>query len=156
MVGAQFGGVLGEHDPFVRADGAQQAGEEGRLPEPMTETPLVMDTRRMISINPGSGPVEDATEQQSAENIQTFVMDLAKEHGLAVASIDRTPLADYGEGRFAFDLGFTDGRHAEVQMPGIPVDRIRAGGTRLYVDGSSWHWDFALRQCRPPDLGDGS
>lgn len=105
----------------------------------------------MTFINPGSGPVEGATEQQAAENIQAFIADLAKEHGLAVASIDRTPLADYGEGRFAFDLGMANGRHVEVQMPGLPVDRIRAGWTRLYVDGSSWYWDFALRQCRPPD-----
>ncbi|MEU5133400.1 hypothetical protein [Streptomyces californicus] len=110
----------------------------------------------MISINPGSGPVEEATEQQAAENIQAFIADLAKEHGLAVASIDRTPLADYGEGRFAFALGITDGRRIEIQMPGVPVDRIRAGWARLYVDGSSWYWDFALRQCQVPDSGDGS
>lgn len=47
VVGAQFGGVLGEHDPFVRADGTQQAGQEGRLPETVTETPLMTDTRLM-------------------------------------------------------------------------------------------------------------
>ncbi|MFF9084391.1 hypothetical protein ACF1BR_32365 [Streptomyces rubiginosohelvolus] len=110
----------------------------------------------MVSVNPGSGPAEEATEQQAAENIQAFIADLTKEQGLAVASIDRTPLADYGKGRFAFDLGITDGRHIEIQMPGAPVERIRDGWTRLYVDGSSWDWEFALRQCQAPDRGDGS
>lgn len=49
MIRPQFGGVLGEHDPLVHTDRAQQAGEERRLPETLAETPLVMDTRKMKS-----------------------------------------------------------------------------------------------------------
>lgn len=110
----------------------------------------------MSFINPGSGPVAEATEQQAVDNMQAFHADLAKQHSLAVASITRTPDTDYGDGRYAFELVMTDDRHIEIQMPGGPLDQMREGWVRLYVDGNSWYWDFALDSCLPLDLGDGS
>lgn len=115
-----------------------------------------------IVINPGSGPVANATAEQAAVNIKQFVADLAV-RGLNVVDIGRTPEADYdlqdNDGRFAFDLTFDDGSVAAVQMPGIPVERVRWLGPdqdiwqfpRLYVDGNSWVWFFALNACHDAD-----
>lgn len=116
----------------------------------------------MIIINPGSGPVAGATAEQAARTMQQFVHDLG-ERGLTVASYMRNAAADYDaddhDGRFAFDLTFTDGRTAQIQMPGLPVDKVRWLGPdqdiwqfpRLYVDDGSWVWFFALNACHPDD-----
>lgn len=115
-----------------------------------------------VIINPGSGPVPDATEGNAATNITVFADDLRRA-GLSVADCTRTPDADYGDGRYAFALAMTDGRTIEIQMPGLPVDRVRymdADGQniwdfpRLYVDDSSWVWKFALGACEPDDEED--
>lgn len=100
-------------------------------------------------LNPGSGPVPDATEEQAVENMAAFVDELRASYGVNVASFARTPNSDYGDGRWAFELLTDGGRRIEVQMPGAPLKQLREEWTRLYVDGSSWYWEFALRQCRP-------
>lgn len=114
-----------------------------------------------VIINPGSGPVPDASEAHAATNVTVFGDDLRRA-GIVVASCSRTPDADYGEGRFAFTLTTDDGRSIEIQMPGLPVEQVRFLGEdgqniwdfpRLYVDGSSWVWKFALSVCQP-DEGD--
>ena len=113
-----------------------------------------------IFINPGSGPVGDATADQAAVNIQQFVADLAARN-LQVVETRRNLNDDYdrqaGDGRFAFDLTFDDGRIVQIQMPGLPVERVRWLGSdqdiwqfpRLYVDDASWVWFFALNVCHP-------
>lgn len=116
----------------------------------------------MIIINPGSGPVADATLDQARENMNTFVADLmAAGHESAAwsralhmnASQDRN-------GRFSFSVHMVSNGIAhehEISMPGVPLDRVRWLGEesgniwdfpRLYVDGSSWIWAFALGACR--------
>jgi len=101
-----------------------------------------------IVINPGSGPVDGATAEQAAAAMEQFVRDLA-ERDITVDSCIRNSGADYDAedhgGRFAFDLAFGDGRTAQIQMPGLPVERVRWLGQdqdiwqfpRLYVDDSS-------------------
>ena len=51
-----------------------------------------------------------------------------------------------------------DERTIEIQMPGLPVDRVRFldedgqniwDFPRLYVDDSSWVWKYALSVCEP-------
>lgn len=113
-----------------------------------------------IVINPGSGPVDGANAAQAARAMQQFVHDLG-ERGITVGSYIRNEGADYDaedhDGRFAFDLAFTDGRTAQVQMPGLPVEKVRWLGPdqdiwqfpRLYVDDNSWVWFFALNACHP-------
>ncbi|MFF3848019.1 hypothetical protein [Streptomyces sp. NPDC002328] len=113
----------------------------------------------IVVINPGTGPVPQASEAHAATNITVFADDLRRA-GLGVDSCERTPAADYGDGRYAFTIAMADGRSIEIQMPGLPVDQVRFidGDSqniwhfpRLYVDGSSWVWKFALGACEPDD-----
>ena len=115
-----------------------------------------------IVINPGSGPVDGATEEHAAINITVFGDDLRRA-GLGVDGCTRIPDADYGDGRYAFALAMTDGRTIEIQMPGLPVDRVRFVDNehqniwdfpRLYVDDGSWVWMFALSACEPDEEED--
>ncbi|MBY8341983.1 hypothetical protein LXH13_06300 [Streptomyces spinosirectus] len=116
----------------------------------------------MIIINPGSGPVSEATEENATGNTAVFVLDLGAK-GLPVSDAVRHPEADYGDGRYAFTLAMADGRSIEIQMPGLPVERVRYLGEdgqniwdfpRLYVDDSSWVWNYALDACEPDDEDD--
>ncbi|WP_020118843.1 hypothetical protein [Streptomyces canus] len=102
-------------------------------------------------LNPGSGPVPDATEEQATANTAAFVDELRTSYSVNVVSFVRAATSDYGEGRWAFELLTDDERRIEVQMPGAPLKQVREEWTRLYVDGSSWYWEYALRQCRRND-----
>jgi hypothetical protein len=102
----------------------------------------------MTIINPGSGPVNNATEENAAENIKHYILD----NGVEGVEFVRIPNKDYGNGRFAFLLWKNTICH-EIQMPGLPLERVRFVDSegqniwdfpRLYVDGSSWVWKFAL------------
>lgn len=112
-----------------------------------------------IIINPGTGPVADATEANAAVNITVFGDDL-RAAGLDVHGCNRLRDDDYGDGRYAFEVAMADGRTIEIQMPGLPVERVRFMGEdgqniwhfpRLYVDGSSMVWEFALSACEPDE-----
>ncbi|WP_331727485.1 hypothetical protein OG871_40570 (plasmid) [Kitasatospora sp. NBC_00374] len=115
-----------------------------------------------VIINAGSGPVPDTdrtTAAAAAENMTQFVADLAG-LGTTVAVCTATPDGDSGDGRYAFRLDLADGRAVDVEMPGIPLDQVRYMGAagqdiwdfpRLYVDGSSWVWRYALGACGPAE-----
>ncbi len=105
----------------------------------------------MILLNPGSGPVPDATEEQAVANMSEFVSELGAHYDVTVVSHARAAASDYGDGRWAFELLTDDERRIEVQMPGAPIKQVREEWTRLYVDGSSWFWEYALRQCQRGD-----
>ncbi|MFB7378582.1 hypothetical protein ACFC6U_27900 [Kitasatospora purpeofusca] len=110
-----------------------------------------------VIINPGSGPVPGADRRAADENMTRFVEDLA-DQGIIATGFLATPNDDYGDGRYAFRLNLPDGRTAEVQMPGLPLDQVRwmnepdqnfGNYPRLFVDGSSWVWWYALDRCGP-------
>ena len=116
----------------------------------------------IIVINPGSGPVSEATEEHAAANMAIFADDL-RAAGRAVDTFTRCADSDYGEGRYAYTLAMADGRSIEIQMPGLPVDQVRYldkpdqniwDFPRLYVDGSSWVWKYALGVCEPEETED--
>jgi hypothetical protein len=105
-----------------------------------------------IFLNPGTGAVEGALEANSIKNIKQFVKDCdptLKWHWR------RAKHLDYGNGRYAF-LVFCDEfkkTKIEIQMPGWELSKVRFEDTesqdvwdfpRLYVEGSSWLWMFAL------------
>jgi len=120
----------------------------------MTEQPAIS-----ISVNPGSGPVAEATEQNAIDNMAVFTDDL-RTRGITVTGSVRRPEADYGSGRYAFTVTTDDDHATEIQMPGLPVDQVRwlkSEGQdiwqfpRLYVDDGSWIWYFALDQFAGDD-----
>lgn len=109
-----------------------------------------------VAINPGSGPVDGGKVRASARAIAKFVADL-KLDGVCV---ERDATLDEG-GRFGWCLTL-DGRAVVVEMPGLPLRRVRWmrrkdqniwDFPRLYVDGSSWVWFYALNDARRGLLG---
>lgn len=103
----------------------------------------------MIIINPGSGPVADASEQAAQEAMRALLADLGP-------GWDRTPIATGPEddGRWPFRVRHRGGGCShDVDMPGWPIEEVRWLGPesgsiwdfpRLYVDGSSRVWKYAV------------
>lgn len=111
-----------------------------------------------IVINPGTGPVEGATLEHAKANMDVFCADL-RAAGIIATTISRVEAGD-DAGRFGYRLGTGDARTLDIEMPGLPLDQVRfidADGQdiwdfpRLYVDGGSWIWMFAVVACQPPD-----
>ena len=110
-------------------------------------------------VNPGTGPVQEACEEEAAKNIRQFVADL----GIEGLQCMRMPERDDGEGRFAWLL-FRDrsAQGCQIDMPGLPLPHVRYVSEeqnawhypRLYVDGNSWLWSFAidLHEAGRPDV----
>lgn len=97
----------------------------------------------MILINPGSGPCAGATKKTAYDNLERFIEELDID-GARWAS-DPDPSVESDDGRFAFVLANNE-RQVSVLMPGIPLESD--DWTRLYVDGSSWTWMFALSSAK--------
>jgi hypothetical protein len=102
----------------------------------------------MIIMNPGAGHVPDAHEKNAIANMSQLALDAE------LREYKRKPTDD-DEGRFAFDVIDKHGVARTVDMPGLPLERVRYVDKatqniwdfpRLYVDGSSWVWMFAVRQ----------
>lgn len=119
----------------------------------MTDQP-----RASIAINPGSGRVAESTEQNAIANMAVLLDDL-RTRSLNPSTFVRRAEADYGDGRYAFNV-LIDDANIEVQMPGLPIDQVRwlkSEGQdiwqfpRLYIDDSSWVWYFALDQFAGDD-----
>ncbi|MEU3529404.1 hypothetical protein AB0E62_37125 [Streptomyces sp. NPDC038707] len=113
-----------------------------------------------VVINPGTGPIPEATEEQATKNMTAFLLDLRTRDIPAYAISRRPATRDYGDGRYAYLVHLDDGTSTEVQMPGLPLDQVRWLGAdgqdiwqfpRLYVDDSSWIWYFALNCFEPDD-----
>lgn len=99
-----------------------------------------------VVINPGSGPVAESTYAQALQNMAVFVAEAG------CHSLTELLKPDQGDGRFKFFVCRGSTWH-EVDMPGIPLAKVRWMGEpdqdiwdfpRLYVDGSSWVWKFAV------------
>lgn len=106
----------------------------------------------MLVINPGSGPVAGSSRSAAIAAIEAFVKDLE----LPEVQVGDPPDAADSGGRFGFTLSLGE-RKVEVDMPGLPIERVRYMGEagqniwnfpRLYVDGSSWVWVYALNSAR--------
>lgn len=108
----------------------------------------------MIFINPGSESVENATEENAIENMKHFVVDLDKDVEV-IRYKERDYNNDYGDGRYCFILKHENYCY-EIQMPGLPLEQVRYMNSetqniwdypRLYLDGGSLIWKFALDLC---------
>ena len=100
----------------------------------------------VVVINPGSGPVSGATYAQALQNMAVFVADSG------LHSLTELLKPDLGDGRYRFFACRGNTWH-EIDMPGLPLSRVRWMAEpgqdiwdfpRLYVDGSSWVWKFAV------------
>lgn len=102
-----------------------------------------------LSINPGTGPVAGATAEHARANLDHFLTDLTNAgHTASYVATGDTPV----DGRWMYVIRVDD-RLWEIQMPGLPLDKVRYMAEdgqsawnypRLYVEGSSWLWTFAL------------
>jgi hypothetical protein len=110
-------------------------------------------------INPGTAPIEQAGEDLAATALSAFLaavharaaeMDqvpiMARTAGLAGDPV-RDPGADR-DGRFGWNLPFSDGRVVRLLMPGVALtlirDDITATAPCLYVNGHAWWWNDAV------------
>jgi hypothetical protein len=130
-------------------------------------------------INPGTEPIYRTLSKQvlvkhAESNMRVFVKDVRKQHGTRLG-IERANRKWDGDGRYAFwilrlgrcptcgrqytDRGRVHPRRVLVLMPGLVLDQVRYMGKpqniwhfpRLYVDGNSWVWCFAINAAG--DLG---
>jgi hypothetical protein len=103
--------------------------------------------------NLGNGPVAgDTCLDHAIANITTFIKELDMKDPPVSATM-RSPGHD-GTGRYQFDL-HRGIRTVDVDMPGLSIDEVRCtedsmprGCPRLYVDGNSWWWCYALDMAR--------
>lgn len=99
----------------------------------------------MLIINPGTEPVDGATEDNARTAVRLLVEDIAAT-GADTAWTDET-MTDQGGGRWSTTIT-VGGRPHEIEMPGCDPACTREGrpwySPRLYVDGSSWLWPYAL------------
>ena len=97
-------------------------------------------------INPGSGPVENASLADAETNVTALIADTGRPFTARYTGKEHN-------GRFAFELRIGD-EVREVDMPGLPLERVRSEDLlripRLYVDGSSWFWGFAVNILTEP------
>jgi hypothetical protein len=99
-------------------------------------------------VNPGTGPVQAHSLEHAEANMTAFAADLG---GGSFSSFGKEE-----EGRYLFTLHY-EGRRVEIWMPGCPLESVRYTGEpdqniwdfpRLYVNGNSWVWKFALNSAR--------
>lgn len=99
--------------------------------------------------NPGAGPINGRTQLREAlKNMTALKRDakLPRQRTRRRRSLD-------GDGRYGFWIRNNAGKVTTIAMPGIPLQHVRWRGhahedawlfPRLYVDGSSWLWRFAV------------
>ncbi|GGQ77461.1 hypothetical protein [Couchioplanes azureus] len=110
-------------------------------------------------INPGTTPAENASEALAVAALDVFLAEVrrraaemeAEPFKRRVAGLVGDPVRDPGpdrDGRFGWDLPFTDGRVVRLLMPGVRVevlrDDITASAPCLYVNGTAWWWTSAV------------
>lgn len=109
-----------------------------------------------VTINPGSGPAE-GDEESAMENMEQFVQDL-RDRRVEVKNFGRIPEDEQG-GRFPYEIECANSRFFDVDMPGVPLEQVRfldaedqniGDFPRIYVDGISWVWKFALNIIEEP------
>jgi hypothetical protein len=117
-------------------------------------------------INPGTAPVEGADEQAAAANLAVFldavrarVAGMGGPPAVRVSDLTGEPVRDPAadrDGRFGWDLPFSDGTLLRLLMPGADVSRLRddltAEAPCLYVNGNAYWWDAAVARVAAEGL----
>ncbi|GII22554.1 hypothetical protein Pme01_21510 [Planosporangium mesophilum] len=101
-------------------------------------------------INPGTLPVDGATEAAAAQNMTVFITAVLEQGGQLAGDPVRDPEADR-DGRFGYLLPVTSGSTVRVLMPGVDLQRVRddltVAAPCLYVDDEPWWWPSAVTQA---------
>lgn len=106
----------------------------------------------IVFVNPGSGAVLDATFENAKDNMNVFVQEAFPNGRVLFERVE----GNDGEGRWCYVLRRKN-RKTIVEMPGCALDKVRFANVRsqsawnyprLYVDGSSWLWCFAVEAVR--------
>lgn len=97
-----------------------------------------------VIINPGTEPVENSDVENAIESVGRLIVDSCQEDVTA----GRAPSRDDG-GRYGFVLKKEGSdKEIDIDMPGCDPDLMQRGeplvSPRLYVDGSSWLWQYAI------------
>ena len=108
-----------------------------------------------VFINPGSGKVNEGTKEQSEINIKRFIEDLG-------IKCEYEFIRKEDDGRHLYKISNGEKSH-EIEMPALELENVRYLGEgqniwhfpRLYVDGSSWVWKYALECCFNSDDDEG-
>ncbi len=109
----------------------------------------------IVMINPGAGPIPAGSVTNARKNIHAFVKDLELDDP-PVEIDEGKNLKPDDDGRYVFEL-VRGQRSTTVSMPAYPLDKVRIlhndgqnpwSFPRLYVDGSSWLWCFAVDNAR--------
>lgn len=107
-------------------------------------------------INPGSEPVENATEEHAAANMVEFVAEFQERGGHLAGDPIRTTDLDEG-GRFGWLLPLVGGGASEILMPGVELTRLRddltAQAPCVRVNGLMWWWRDAVGSAVPLEPG---
>lgn len=105
----------------------------------------------ILLFSPGTGPVHGAGARDADANIEAFCRELGL--GPPSVRIERRSDGDY-EGRYDYAV-YRGIRTTKISMPGLPLDRVRLRRSdnawdfpRLYVDGNSWLWPYAIETAR--------
>ncbi len=86
--------------------------------------------------------------------MEVFCQDLRRA-GTLVPGYSRDPGGDDSDGRFGFTILLGGNTIRQIQMPGLTLQQVRYLGppqhvgdyARLYVNGASWLWLFAVDAC---------
>lgn len=102
-----------------------------------------------VYINPGGGDVPQATVENARRAVELFLDDC---HTCGWTVEWDGTLTAYDGSRWDTKITVGGVVH-EVSMPGDDPDRTRRSepwvSYRLYVDGSSWLWGYALNMVDP-------
>jgi len=123
-----------------------------------------------IIMNPGTGNVFGADLENAQDNVDAWLYEIPSARHYTCRYNDRrtqeewTKHPNMARGRYIFNItvDLKDGRHFEfeVEMPGLPLDKVRFTGEddqniwdfpRLYVDGSSWVWKYSFSDFQAQD-----
>lgn len=105
-----------------------------------------------VIVNPGSGPVEGEAQQARA-NLDVLLADASVGHDGPSRVLFLDALGRQQDGRFRFVVRSGEEAEVEIDMPGLALERVRYmqerdqnifDFPRLYVNGSSWLWCFAV------------
>ena len=103
-----------------------------------------------VIFNPGTEPRQNAT----LENAEKIAEIMREDLDLPSGCYRRAPQRD-ADGWFGFDFIAKNGRELEVDIPGDDPEIVSAGkpfvSRRLYVDGSSWLYGYALNRFSDDD-----